>query len=115
MNYKSSAEHDIENQKKINGPSKLYIGAFIGTEWFYTRLDTCWATPNADKNDATSYEFITSGCPGIAEDDTTIEIFANGVAAQSQFSLKSFQFNAAPEAEIYLHCQVKLSFIIYEP
>ena len=120
---------------EINVPEKLYIGAFINTEGFYTRLDTCWATPSrgsqifsifvlqlpidarftilqspglsADENDATRYEFITSGCP--AEYETvgeTIEIFANGVAAQSQFALASFQFNSAAEAEIYLHCQV---------
>ena len=31
---------------EINVPEKLYIGAFINTEGFYTRLDTCWATPS---------------------------------------------------------------------
>ena len=62
---------------------------------------------SADENDATRYEFITSGCPGEYETvGETIEIFANGVAAQSQFALASFQFQSAAEAEIYLHCQV---------
>lgn len=31
---------------EINVPEKLYIGAFINTQGFYTRLDTCWATPS---------------------------------------------------------------------
>ena len=119
---------------EINVPEKLYIGAFINTQGFYTRLDTCWATPSrgsqifqifvlqlpmdaqfsilqspglsADENDATRYEFITSGCPAEYETADTIEILANGVAAQSQFALASFQFNSAAEAEIYLQCQV---------
>ena len=63
---------------------------------------------SADENDATRYEFITSGCPAEYETADTIEIFANGVAAKSQFALASFQFNSAAEAEIYLHCQVRL-------
>ena len=49
-NQRPTSEHHFENQIKINVPAKLYIGAFIGTEGFYTRLDTCWATPSQGFN-----------------------------------------------------------------
>ena len=81
--------------------------------WFQDTVNGFLFSENPD--DDMNYEFLIDGCPNPDEPDTdSLQIISNGQAAAASFSLASFMFHEDLDAEIYLHCEVKILNELYD-
>ncbi|XP_068100887.1 uncharacterized protein [Hyperolius riggenbachi] len=94
-------------QAVISTKDRLYVGVFISKgdkTQFNLVMEQCYATPTNNPADTRKYRIILNSCPN--EDDGTVQVPANGISSQSQFSFQMFKFIEYDTA--YLHCQVHL-------
>ncbi|XP_053326747.1 uncharacterized protein LOC128501337 [Spea bombifrons] len=87
----------------------LYVGVFIAegdVSHFYLVMKNCFATPTNTVYDAVRYYIIQNSCPN--KKDQTINVAANGISSQGQFSIKMFKFIGDNIDTVYLHCEVHL-------
>ncbi|KAM4697754.1 pancreatic secretory granule membrane major glycoprotein GP2-like [Rhinophrynus dorsalis] len=97
-----------DGEVKLSTTSTLYVGVFISegdTSLFDIVMKNCFATPTNNIYDAKKYYIIEDGCPN--KKDGTIQVAANGISAQGQFSVQMFKF-IGDYSRVFLHCEVYL-------
>ena len=73
---------------------------------FVVKVRSCWATPTANSDDATTYKFIDS-YHVVATESNEVVISQNCVDSTAAFRVNSFSFGAS-EGQVYFHCAIDL-------
>ncbi|XP_075037601.1 uromodulin-like [Mixophyes fleayi] len=92
---------------ELSTKDRLYIGVFISkgdTQQFHIVMQQCYATPTNNPQDPIKYPIIQDSCRN--KEDGTLEVYANGISSQGQFSIQMFKF--INHNRVYLHCGVHL-------
>merc|ERR1711953_1161699 len=101
----------VDSSFTVNIPDDLHVAISIADETdMVTVLETCWATPSADSNDAVSYTFLENSCGSHDELNVyqSLVVQANGIDRSSTFSIESFNFQGEEGGDIFLHCDVQI-------
>ncbi|XP_072266121.1 uromodulin-like [Pyxicephalus adspersus] len=105
--YKDSAfAQPFRNDDIVTVGTDIYVGLFVnGADGniYVLRVETCVASPTANRNDTKAFQFITDGCPGNTVSTTLTE---NGKSLISRFRISAFQFQN--ENNVYLFCDARL-------
>merc|ERR1711935_991144 len=86
--------HEIQIPKPIY--AKLEVQDVDG---FVVKVRSCWATPTANSDDATTYKFIDS-YHVVATESNEVVIFQNCVDSTAAFRVNSFSFGAS-EGQVF--------------
>ena len=88
-------------------PVHVQVDASELPNGFVLSLDRCWATPDSNMDNEVFYTLVQNGgCP--AQDDNTIFVVESGTGNVGQFFFDSFVFTGHAQANIYLHCSVRI-------
>ncbi|XP_053550226.1 uromodulin-like [Bombina bombina] len=97
-----------ETEVKLSTESILYVGVFLDggdTSHFDLVMKNCFATPTRNFEDPVKYDIIKDSCPN--KQDPTINVPANGISSQGQFSVQMFKF-VGDYSNVFLHCEINL-------
>jgi len=90
----------------------LYVSVnmdnIFGDDKITTTLEQCYATDKASFKDMDSllHYLVQGRC--ISPDDSTVEIYQNGVANEARFKFDMFRWRMSKTEFVYLHCEVKV-------
>lgn len=112
----------LDSNHSVNVPEPIFVKLEIeNVQSLNLQVKRCWATPNDATDNEIQYVFIDEFC-GIQEEITedTLEIFGNGLESKAEFRINSFAFvssatEPADDAEVYMHCEVKICDASIDP
>lgn len=73
--------------------------------------DQCWATPSPNPAEETAAMIIQTACP----QEESVTMYSNGDDRRVRFKMQMFSFIHYPEANIHLHCVVRICGESCEP
>ena len=66
--------------------------------------DQCWATPSPNPADATAAMIVQTACP----QESSVVMFSNGNDRTVRYKMQMFSFAQYPNANIHVHCVVRI-------
>uniref|UniRef100_A0A4W4E4L0 ZP domain-containing protein n=1 Tax=Electrophorus electricus TaxID=8005 RepID=A0A4W4E4L0_ELEEL len=104
--------HPYNGSADIEVNQRIYVAVIVqgvDSRQITTVIDSCWATPENERNFADPWHLIINKCPN--PEDNTVQVLQNGVFTTARFSFKMFTFNKYPFDKVFLHCSIHLCLL----
>uniref|UniRef100_A0A4W4GKS9 ZP domain-containing protein n=1 Tax=Electrophorus electricus TaxID=8005 RepID=A0A4W4GKS9_ELEEL len=104
--------HPYNGSADIEVNQRIYVAVIVqgvDSRQIATVIDSCWATPENERNFADPWHLIINKCPN--PKDNTVQVLQNGVFTTARFSFKMFTFNKYPFNKVFLHCSIHLCLL----
>ena len=100
--------------EKPNMPIEIAKGQYIYVQLALVNIladsanrliaDQCWATPSSNPADATAAMIVQTACP----QESSVVMFSNGNDRTVRYKMQMFSFAQYPNANIHVHCVVRI-------
>uniref|UniRef100_A0A4W4FHT4 ZP domain-containing protein n=1 Tax=Electrophorus electricus TaxID=8005 RepID=A0A4W4FHT4_ELEEL len=104
--------HPYNGSADIEVNQRIYVAVIVqgvDSRQIATVIDSCWATPENERNFADPWHLIINKCPN--PEDNTVQVLQNGIFTTARFSFKMFTFNKYPFNKVFLHCSIHLCLL----